>query len=183
VSLTPPPHTHTLSLSFTGFNLVMSPKKWLDTKSDRQIGYDGVWLTSQNSGLYEPIVHPQVTAMWAMVWWYRLGLTPDLSTRALWQPPVLSCGPVSRDISGASKRTDEGNENLVYPSSWDIRRRLTCHIILRHETSAFTSHPKERVLRIFIALKTPPPWPGSNQRPLGPVASTLTTTPPRQTDR
>jgi hypothetical protein len=36
------------------------------------------------------------------------------------------------------------------------------------------------VLRIFIALKNPSPWPGSNSRPLGPVARTLTTTPPRR---
>jgi hypothetical protein len=36
------------------------------------------------------------------------------------------------------------------------------------------------VLRIFIALKNPSPWPGSNPQSLGPVASTLTTTPPRR---
>jgi hypothetical protein len=39
---------------------------------------------------------------------------------------------------------------------------------------------KEGVLRIFIALKNPSPWPGSNPQPLGPVASTLTITPPRR---
>jgi hypothetical protein len=36
------------------------------------------------------------------------------------------------------------------------------------------------VLRIFIALKNPSPGPGSNPQPLGPVTSTLTTTPPRR---
>jgi hypothetical protein len=36
------------------------------------------------------------------------------------------------------------------------------------------------VLRIFIALKNPSLWPGLNPRPLGPVASTLITTPLRQ---
>jgi hypothetical protein len=35
------------------------------------------------------------------------------------------------------------------------------------------------VLRIFIALKNPSPWPGSNPQPSGLVASTLTTSPPR----
>jgi hypothetical protein len=35
------------------------------------------------------------------------------------------------------------------------------------------------VLRIFIAFKNPSPRPGLNPRPLVPVASTLTTTPPR----
>jgi hypothetical protein len=38
------------------------------------------------------------------------------------------------------------------------------------------------VLRIFIALKYPSPWPGLNPQPSGPVASTLTTTPPKATD-
>jgi hypothetical protein len=52
--------------------------------------------------------------------------------------------------------------------------------ILRHGTSGFTFHLKEGVLRIFIALKNPSLWTGSNPRPLGPMASTLTTTPPRR---
>jgi hypothetical protein len=38
---------------------------------------------------------------------------------------------------------------------------------------AFTSCPKEDVLRIFITLKNQSPPPGLNLRPLGPVASTL----------
>jgi hypothetical protein len=45
--------------------------------------------------------------------------------------------------------------------------------------SHFTSHAKEGVLRIFIALKNPSPWLGFNPQLLGPVARTLTTTPPR----
>jgi hypothetical protein len=39
---------------------------------------------------------------------------------------------------------------------------------------------EEGVLRIFIALKNPSLWLGLNPQPLGPVASTLTTTPPRR---
>jgi hypothetical protein len=100
--------------------------------------------------------------MWTMVWWYWLGLTPNLSIRALWQPPVLSGGPAIRDISGGSGRVGEGNENLVYPFPWDFKKSFACRKILRHGTSGFTSHPKEGVLRIFIALKNPSPWPGSN---------------------
>jgi hypothetical protein len=42
---------------------------------------------------------------------------------------------------------------------------------LRLGTDGFTSPPKELVLRIFITLKNP--------QTLGPVASTLTTSPPR----
>jgi hypothetical protein len=55
---------------------------------------------------------------------------------------------------------DEGNENLVYPSLWDFKIFFSCRNILRHGTSGFTSHPKEGVLRIFIALKNPSPLPG-----------------------
>jgi hypothetical protein len=51
------------------------------------IGYDGVRLTSQICGLYGPTVH--VIALWTMVWWYRLGLTPNLPTGALWQTLIL----------------------------------------------------------------------------------------------
>jgi hypothetical protein len=91
--------------------------------------------------------------MWTMVWWYRLRVTPNSSTRALWQPPALSGDPVSRDISEASRRMDEGNDNLVYPSPWNFKISLTCHKILRHGTSGFTSHPKEGVLLILSPLK------------------------------
>jgi hypothetical protein len=97
----------------------------------------------------------------------------------LWQPPVLSAGPAIGDISGASGRVGEGNKNLVYPSAWDFKRSFRCKI-LRHGTSEFTFHKKEIVLPIFIAVKNPSPWPGSNPQPLGPVASILTTTPPRR---
>jgi hypothetical protein len=44
--------------------------------------------------------------------------------------------------------------------------------------SIHPSHPKEGALQIFIALKTALPQPCLNPCPLGPVASTLTTTPP-----
>jgi hypothetical protein len=115
-----------------------------------------------------------------MVWWYRLSLTPNLSTRAFWQPPVLCGGPVSRDIFGASRRMDEENKNLVCAFPWFFKISLMCRKILRRGTSGFTYHPKEVLLRIFVALKNLSHWPGSNLRPLGPVASTLTTIPPRR---
>jgi hypothetical protein len=96
--------------------------------------------------------------------------------RHLWQPSVLS-GFLPSETS--LERVGKGNENLVYSSPWDFKRSLTCHKILQHGPSGFTYHMKEGVLRIFIALKNPSPWPGSNPQPLGPVASTLTITPPR----
>jgi hypothetical protein len=65
----------------------------------------------------------------------------------------------------------EGNENLVYPSPWDFKSSLTCHKILQHGASGFTSHLKEGVLQIFVALKNTSHWPGLNQQSLGLVAS------------
>jgi hypothetical protein len=98
--------------------------------------------------------------------------------RYLWQPPVLSGGPAIRYTSRARGRVGGGSENLVYPPPWDFKTSFTCRKFVRHRTSGFTSHPKEVVLRISITLKNPSPWPRSNPQPLGPVASTLTTTPP-----
>jgi hypothetical protein len=52
---------------------------------------------------------------------------------------------------------------------------------LRHGADSFTFPPKEGVLRIFIALKNPSPSAGLNSRSVFPMASTLTTRPPRMT--
>jgi hypothetical protein len=79
-------------------------------------------LTSQNCGLYGSIVHTWVIVMWTMVWWYRLVLTPNMSTRALWQPPLFW---QSWDISGGSRRMGEGNENLVHSSTGTTSHRKT----------------------------------------------------------
>jgi hypothetical protein len=105
---------------------------------------DWLWvkLTSQNCSLYRPTVHPRVIAMRIMVWWYWLGLTPNSSTRVLWQPPVLSGGPVSRDISGASRRMGERNEILVYLSLWDFKDLY--HAIKSYNMGLPASHPTWR---------------------------------------
>jgi hypothetical protein len=105
-------------------------------------------------------------------WWCRLGITPDSSTKALWQS-------YQQRHLGQVGGMDEGVRILPI-SIWNTSRSLTCRKILRHGTSGFTSQPKEGVLRIFIALKNPSPRPGLNPRPLGPVASTLTTTPSKR---
>ncbi|KDR12752.1 hypothetical protein L798_13056 [Zootermopsis nevadensis] len=61
-------------------------------------------------------------------------------------------------------------------------RKVPSHAInLRHGTAGFASPPKEVVLRIFIILKIHRPRPCLNLRTLGPVASMLTTSPPRAT--
>jgi hypothetical protein len=106
-------------------------------------------------------------------WWRRLGITPDSFDRAPWQ----SCHQRYLEQVGGM---DEGMRILRIQCLWYLNWSLTCRKILRRGTSGFTSHPKESVLRIFIALKNPSSQPGLNTRPLGPVASTLTTTPPRR---
>jgi hypothetical protein len=107
-------------------------------------------------------------------WWLqcRVGITPDSYTRALWQSYQQRC---LGQVGGMDER-----ENFAYQYVRYLKEYLTCRKILRHGTSGFTSHPKEGVLRIFIALKNPSPGPGLNQLPLGTVASTLTTTSPRR---
>jgi hypothetical protein len=58
---------------------------------------------------------------------------------------------------------------------------LTCLKISRHGADDFTFPPKEVVLPIFIAFKVHNPRPGLIPRTLGPMASTITTRPPRAT--
>jgi len=96
--------------------------------------------------------------------WCRLEITPD------WP---ISLAVLPAETSGASRRNWRRSENFAYQYLKYLKGSLTCRKILRHGTSGFTSHPKEGVLRIFIALKNPSPLPGLNPRPLGPVASTL----------
>jgi hypothetical protein len=84
------------------------------------------------------------------------------------------------ETSGASRRNGRRSEDFSYQYLKYHEGFLTCCKILRHGTSGFTFHAKEGVLRIFIALKSPSPRSGLNPRSLGPVASTLTTTPPRR---
>jgi hypothetical protein len=76
------------------------------------------------------------------------------------------------EISGASRRNGRRSDTFAYQYLKYLRGCLICRKILRRGTSGFTSNPKESVLRILS------PRQGLNPRPLGPVASTLTTTPP-----
>jgi hypothetical protein len=82
------------------------------------------------------------------------------------------------ETSGESRRNG-WSENFAYQCLKYLKGYLTCRKILLG-TSGFTSHSKEGVLRIFIALKNPSPRPDLNLRPLSPAASTITTTPPRR---
>jgi hypothetical protein len=109
-------------------------------------------------------------------WWCRLRITPESSTRALWQS-------YQQRHLGKVGGIDKGVWILPIHYLRYLKRSLTYRKILRNGTFGFTSCPKERVLWIFIAHKNPSPWPGFNTRPLGQVASTLTTTPPLRLQR
>jgi hypothetical protein len=63
------------------------------------------------------------------------------------------------DTSGESRRNGWRSEDFVCQYLKHLKEFLTCRKILGHGTSGFTSHPKEGVLRIFIALKNPSPRP------------------------
>jgi hypothetical protein len=101
-------------------------------------------------------------------WWCRLGITPDSSTRAL-------CQSYQQRQVGVM---DEGVR--IFPIQYlrYLKGSLTYRKMLRRGISGFTYHPLKGVLRIFITLKSPSLLLGLNPRPLDPVASTLTTTPP-----
>jgi hypothetical protein len=99
--------------------------------------------------------------------------------KLLTHPPELSDSPTSRDIWERLGGMYE-EKNFAYQCLRYFNGSIPCHKVLRHGAFDVTSHLKEGVLQIFIALKNPSPWPGFNPRPSGPVASTLTTTPLRQ---
>jgi hypothetical protein len=122
-------------------------------------------LRSLTGLLFMPRVTYEHGESW--LWWFRLGITPDSSTRALWQF-------YQQRYLGQIGGMDEGVRILP------INIWKTCRKILRHGNFSFSFHPKEDVLRIFIALKSPSPRSGLNSRPLGPAASTLTTTQSRR---
>jgi hypothetical protein len=97
-----------------------------------------------------------------------------------WLVHQSSLAVLPAETSGESRRNGRRSENFAYQYQIYLKRSLACRTILRHGTSDFTFHPKEGVLRSFIALKNPSPLPGLNPRPLDPVANTLTTIPPRR---
>jgi hypothetical protein len=80
----------------------------------------------------------------------------DDDEKLLTRPPELSGSLTSRVIWEKVGERDEGVRIILSVS--EISQGIsTCRKILRHGTSGFTSHPKEGVLRIFIALKNTSP--------------------------
>jgi hypothetical protein len=138
-------------------------KDWL-------IAYDGMRLTSQNCGHHWHIVHPSRVNVsgvpWWWWWWCGLGINPDLYTRVLWQ----SYQQRHLETVGGM---DEGMS--IFDTSTDL-----LHAVKSYYMGPPASLAKDGVLCTFIALKNPSSRPGLNPRYLGPVASTLTTKPPRR---
>jgi hypothetical protein len=88
----------------------------------------------------------------------RLGLTPDLTIR--WAT---------------------GNDNYVYSSLWDFKSSFTCRKILRHGTFPLYFPSETKVCCGYLSpIKIHRFGRVLNPQPLGAVASTLTTTPPRR---
>jgi hypothetical protein len=90
-----------------------------------------------------------------------LKLTPDLTTR--WAT---------------------GNDNFVYSSLWDFKSSFTCRKILGHGTFPLYFPSERKVCCGFLSpLKIHRLGRVLNPQPLGPVASTLTTTAPRRLEK
>jgi hypothetical protein len=136
------------------------------------IDYDGVRQCLWTAATSAPTVHPP-----GDIWAWRAKVVMKQAGHNSWLVHQSSLAVLPAETSGENKRNGWRSENFSYQYLKYLKGSLTCCKIL-HRTSGFTSHPKERVLRIFIALKNPSP--GLNPWSLGPVASTLTTTPPRR---
>jgi hypothetical protein len=135
------------------------------------IAYEGVRLCLRTTATNGPIVR-LLCDMWA---WRAIVMMMPVGCNS-WLVHQSSLAVLPAETSGASRRNVRRSEDFAYQYLKYLKGSLTFSKILRHGTSDFTSHPKEGVLQIFIAHKNPSPRPGLNSRPLGPVASTLTTT-------
>jgi hypothetical protein len=107
------------------------------------IDYDGVRLRFQNSRLF---FIPRVNVSAERWWWCRLGITPELSTRARWQ---FNKQRHLERVGGM----DEGMRILCIQYLWYVDGSSTCRKTLRHGTSGFTSHPKKVCCGFFSPLK------------------------------
>jgi hypothetical protein len=128
---------------------------------DWLIDYDRARLCLRTGATNGPIVHPPGD-MWA---WRAMVMTMMMlagDNSSLVHQSSLAVLPA--ETSGASTRKGR-SEDFAFQYLKYLKGPLICRKILRHGPSGFTSHPKERVLRIFIALKNPSSRPGFNPRP------------------
>jgi hypothetical protein len=137
------------------------------------MGWDYVSELRPPTGL---LFNPRV--MWA---WRAMVMMMPAGDNS-WLVHQSSLAVLPAETSGASRMNGRRSENFAYQYPEYLKGYLTYRKILGHGASSFTYHPKEGVLRIFIALKNPSPRPGMNPRPLGSVECMLITTPPRPLD-
>jgi hypothetical protein len=123
------------------------------------IDYDGMRVYLRTATTNGPIVHP-----WGDTWTWRAMMMMSAGDNS-WPVHQSSLVVLPAETSGESRRNGRRSENFAYQYLKYLNGSLTCRKILRRGTSDFTSHPKEGVMRIFIALKNPSPRSGLNQRP------------------
>jgi hypothetical protein len=139
------------------------------------------WLFDYGGWSYTSELLPSTGLLFITGWYVSLEGHGDDDDDADWdnywlvRQSSLAVQPVQ--TSGASRKNGWRSENFACQYLEYLKGSSTCRKIIRHRTSGFTAHPKEGVLRTFIILKNPSHRQGLNPRPLGQVASTLTTTP------
>jgi hypothetical protein len=117
-------------------------------------------------------------SLYSTMWGYQLHDRPVLDT--LIQTSETSSNHYQR-LSWRSRETQVRNGRWILPTSTYLARRVLLYAVnLRHGTDDFTPLRRRRATD-FITLKIHRPRPCLNPRTLGPVASTLTTRPPRAT--
>jgi hypothetical protein len=115
---------------------------------DWLIDYDGFRWCLRTAATSVPIAHPH-SDMWA--WIAMVMMVPAGDNSWLVHQSSLANLPV--ETSGANRRNGRRSENFTCKYLNYLEGSLTCRKMLRLGTSDFTSHLKEGVLRIFIALK------------------------------
>jgi hypothetical protein len=115
-----------------------------------------------------------------MTWAWRTMLDDVNWGKVPIHPPGCSLAiPLAQPSSSKSGGSEQRKLWMSTKHFFPIYSSLACCKILWHGVSGFTSPLTEGVLQIFIALIHTLLRPGLNPRTLGPMASTLTITPPR----
>jgi hypothetical protein len=111
---------------------------------------------------------PQVIYEYGEPWW-----NDDVNRRKL----LTHLATLPAETSGSKQ--DEWAKGMKSISVHTYKWFFTCHKILQHGASSFTSPLKEGVLWTFLVLKNPSSRPGLNLWIMVPMARTLTFTPLR----
>jgi hypothetical protein len=141
-------------------NSVFLELEWLSWLIDWLIDYGALGLCLETAATNGHIVHP-LADMWS--WIALVVMTPAGDNTWLVHQSSLVVLPA--ETSEANRRNERRSENSAYQYPKYLKGSSTCRKILRRGSSNFTSHPKEGVLRIFIAFKNPWRLPGLNHDP------------------